>query len=249
MLLKVQKMELTERQQKLLLSIIKEFIKTAEAVGSISLQSKYNLDLSPATIRNEMSVLVENGFLFQKHNSGGRIPTTKGWRFFIESLGEDELNQIDEITKEKIKEELYGLRPNSKELIRKAIFELSRLSLNPAVAIIENEFYYAGLSEMINIPEFQEHDNLRRILRLMEDYYSLSEILNKGTSDDDINIIIGEEAENSLFKDYAVIFSEIRVMKSQRGYIAVIGPNRMDYLQIIPSVKYITDTIRYLLSN
>lgn len=242
-------MELTERQQKLLLSIIKEFIKTAEAVGSISLQSKYNLDLSPATIRNEMSVLVENGFLFQKHNSGGRIPTTKGWRFFIESLGEDELNQIDEITKEKIKEELYGLRPNSKELIRKAIFELFRLSLNPAVAIIENEFYYAGLSEMINIPEFQEHDNLRRILRLMEDYYSLSEILNKGTSDDDINIIIGEEAENSLFKDYAVIFSEIRVMKSQRGYIAVIGPNRMDYLQIIPSVKYITDTIRYLLSN
>jgi heat-inducible transcriptional repressor len=242
-------MELTDRQQKLLLSIIKEFIKTAEAVGSISLQNKYSLDLSPATIRNEMSILVEGGFLFQKHNSGGRIPTTKGWRFFIESLEESELNKIDDFTKQKIHEELYGLRPNSKELIRKAIFELSRLTLNPAVAIIENEFYYAGLSEMINIPEFREHENLRRILKLMEDYYSLSEILNKGTSDEDVNIIIGEEAENSIFKEYAVIFSEIRVQKIQKGYIAVIGPNRMDYLQIIPSVKYITDTIRYLLSN
>lgn len=242
-------MDLTERQQQLLLSIIKEFIKTAEAVGSISLQSKYKLDLSPATIRNEMSVLVENGYLFQKHNSGGRIPTTKGWRFFIESLAEEEFNKIDEVTKTKINDELYGLRPNSKDLIRKAIFELSRLSLNPSIAIIENEFYYAGLSEMVNIPEFQEHDNLRRILKLMEDYYALSEILNKGSRDEDINIIIGEEANNFMFKDYAVIFSEIRVMKSQKGYIAVIGPNRMDYLQIIPSVKYITDTIRYLLST
>ncbi|CAG1022055.1 Heat-inducible transcription repressor HrcA [Patescibacteria group bacterium] len=240
--------ELTQRQQDLLLSIIREFTKTAEAVGSISLQSKYKLDLSPATIRNEMAALVNLGYLFQKHNSGGRIPTTKGWRFFIESLSTEELNQIDEVTKEKIKEELYGLRPNTKNLIRKAMFELSRLSLNPSVAIIENELYYAGLSEMVNIPEFKEYDNLRRILKLMEDYFTLSEILNKGTSDDEINIIIGEEAENSLFTDYAVIFSEIRVMNSQRGYIAVIGPNRMDYLNIIPAVKYITDTIRYLLS-
>lgn len=240
--------ELTSRQEQLLLSIIREFIKTAEAVGSISLQNKYSLDLSPATIRNEMAVLVELGFLFQKHNSGGRIPTTKGWRFFIETLTEEELNKIDELTKEKIKDELYGLKPNSKDLIRKAIFELSKLTLNPAIAIIDNEFYYAGLSEMINIPEFKEHENLRKILILMEDYYSLSEILNKNTSDEEINIIIGEEAHNSMFKDYAVIFSEIRVLKLKKGYIAVIGPNRMDYLQIIPSVKYITDTIRYLLS-
>lgn len=242
-------MDLSLRQKKLLLSIIKEFITTAEAVGSISLQHKYDLDVSPATIRNEMSFLVEQGFLFQKHNSGGRIPTTKGWKFFIESLSEGELNNIDQLTKDKISQELYGLRPNTKELLRKAVFELSRLSLNPALAIIENDFYYAGLSEIVNIPEFKEVDNMRKILKIMEDYYSLSEILNKNSSDDDINIIMGEEAENSLLEGYCVIFSEIRVLKSTKGYVAVVGPNRMNYMQIIPSVKYITDTIRYLLTT
>jgi len=242
-------MDITERQRQLLLSIIKEFINTAEAVGSISLQNKYNLKVSPATIRNEMADLVLMGYLFQKHNSSGRIPTTKGWRYFIEELNQKSLKEIDTATKTKIKTELSKIKFSKEDLIRQAIHFLSMLSENAAIALIGKDIFYAGLSSIVNIPEFRETDNLQRILNLLEDYYKLSEILNRGNKDEDINILIGEETEMSEFRDYAVIFAEIKVLGDQKGYIAVIGPNRMKYDQIIPSIKYISDTIRNLLKD
>ncbi len=237
-------MDLTSRQQKLLLTIIKEFTDSAEAVGSISLQSKYHFDLSPATIRNEMAVLVLHRYLFQKHNSGGRIPTIKGWRYFINTLKNSDL---DDDVKKNILATLRKSKPNYNDIIRQAISQLTKISGNPTVAIINDEIFYAGLSEIILIPEFQEQESLRNILKLMEDYVRLSEIMNKGNADEEINILIGEEADSGDFEDYAVIFSEIRLDGTKQGYIAVLGPNRMNYAKIIPAVKYISDSIRNLL--
>ncbi len=243
-------MDITDRQKKLLLTIIQEFIETAEAVGSISLQNKYKFKVSPATIRNEMAELVLQGYLYQKNSSGGRIPTTKGWRYFIETLISAGLwDEPDIVTKEQIKTNLNKVKFNNNELIRKAINYLSELSDNAAFALIDGDIYYAGLSNMVDIPEFREIGKMQKILALLEDYYTLSEIVNKHLVDDDINILIGEEAEQTEFEDYAVVFSEIRTHQNQKGYIAVIGPNRMPYNQIIPAIKYLADTLRKLVSN
>lgn len=237
-------MDISERQQKLLLTIIKEFMETAEAVGSISLQNKYNFRVSPATIRNEMAELVGQGYLFQKNSSGGRIPTTKGWRYFIESLDNDSLRDLDEATKEKIHNELVQIKSENSMLVRTAMQHLSQLANNAAVALLEHDIYYAGLAQMVAIPEFREAAKLRKVLALLEDYYTLSDILNKGNPDNDINILIGEETEVSEFADYAVIFSELRVRGAKKGYIAVIGPNRMHYDYIIPAVRYLSETVK-----
>lgn len=237
-------MDISERQQKLLLTIIKEFIETAEAVGSISLQNKYNFRVSPATIRNEMAELVGQGYLFQKNSSGGRIPTTKGWRYFIESLDSENLRDLDDATKERIHNELVQIKSENSMLVRTAMHHLSQLANNAAVALLEHDIYYAGLAQMVALPEFREAEKLRNVLALLEDYYTLSDILNKGNPDSDINILIGEETEVSDFADYAVIFSELRVRGAKKGYIAVIGPNRMRYDYIIPAVRYLSETIK-----
>lgn len=78
--------ELTERQKLILALVIREYIETAQPVGSESLQKKYRLDASPATIRNEMAVLTEAGFLRQPHTSAGRVPTEDGYRYFVRQL-------------------------------------------------------------------------------------------------------------------------------------------------------------------
>ncbi len=240
---------ISPRQQKLLLSIISEFINTAEAVGSISLQNKYRFKVSPATIRNEMAELVLHGYLFQKHSSGGRIPTTKGWRFFIESLGEKEWQEVDVITKEQIKSELSKIKFDKRSLIRQSIQFLSKISGNAAVALVGDEVYYAGLAEMIKIPEFHESQSLENILRVLEDYLTLSEIFNVKSIDDDVQILVGDEIGKDELKDYAVIFSEIRIHGSQSGYISVIGPNRINYGLVVPAVRYISETIRNLVKG
>ncbi|HUH97728.1 MAG TPA: heat-inducible transcriptional repressor HrcA [Anaerolineales bacterium] len=78
--------ELSERQKDLLLIIIRDYIDSAQPVGSKRLVEHYQLDLSSATIRNEMSTLTELGYLRQPHTSAGRVPTEEGYRFFVGQL-------------------------------------------------------------------------------------------------------------------------------------------------------------------
>ncbi len=75
--------ELTERQRTILLFLIRDYIETAQAVGSKRLVERFRLALSPATVRNEMSALTEMGYLRQPHTSAGRVPTEEGYRVFV----------------------------------------------------------------------------------------------------------------------------------------------------------------------
>jgi len=84
---------MTPRQVKLLHAIIDDFINNATAVGSLSLTHRYNLGVSPATIRNEMSDLVEQGYLEKPHSSSGRIPTNMAYRYFIREI----LRELDDL--------------------------------------------------------------------------------------------------------------------------------------------------------
>lgn len=77
---------LTERQRKILSIIVDSYVETAEPVGSRTISKRYHLDLSPATIRNEMSDLEEAGLVTHPHTSAGRIPTDVGYRYFINHL-------------------------------------------------------------------------------------------------------------------------------------------------------------------
>src|SRR5512143_4067606 len=78
--------ELTERQKTLLLVIIRDYIDAAQPVGSQRLVERYRLDLSSATIRHEMGVLTEMGYLRQPHTSAGRVPTEEGYRLFVSEM-------------------------------------------------------------------------------------------------------------------------------------------------------------------
>jgi len=77
---------LTERQKLILALIIREYIETAQPVGSKRLVKRYHLDVSSATIRNDMAVLTEKGYLRQPHTSAGRVPTENGYRYFVRQL-------------------------------------------------------------------------------------------------------------------------------------------------------------------
>jgi heat-inducible transcriptional repressor len=92
-------MNLDERKARLLRAVVHEFIHTAEPVGSKSLTERYSLGVSPATIRNELAALEEQGYLFHPHTSAGRVPTDRGYRFYVDSLsGVGELARAQEET-------------------------------------------------------------------------------------------------------------------------------------------------------
>ena len=81
---------LDERKLAVLRAIVEDYVSTTEPVGSKSLVDRHGLDVSPATIRNDMAVLEEQGFIAQPHTSAGRIPTDKGYRLFVDRLSCDQ---------------------------------------------------------------------------------------------------------------------------------------------------------------
>lgn len=97
-------MHLDDRKIKILQAIIKDYIDTAEPVGSRTLSKKYSLGVSPATIRNEMSDLEELGYLMQPHTSSGRIPSDKGYRLYVDNLME--IKAIADLQRNSIKKNL-----------------------------------------------------------------------------------------------------------------------------------------------
>lgn len=96
-------MSLDERKKSILEAIIKDYVKTAEPVGSRAVAKKHNLGISPATVRNEMSDLEEMGFLEQPHTSAGRIPSERGFRYYVDyMMVKDQLTQQEESFLEKM---------------------------------------------------------------------------------------------------------------------------------------------------
>jgi heat-inducible transcriptional repressor len=110
--------ELTERRQKLLQFIIDEYVTTAQPVGSSALVEKYRLPVSAATIRNEMAALEEEGYITQPHTSAGRVPTDRGYRFYVEAL----------MREERISAELQGMIRHQFHQAARELEEWARLA-------------------------------------------------------------------------------------------------------------------------
>ena len=129
-------MELDERKRKILSSVVEDYIVSAEPVGSKTIVEKYNLEYSPATIRNEMKVLEEQGYLEQPHISAGRVPSTKGYRYYVDNLmKEKELSMIDI---DYINNSISGFG-NTEKLLEEAADVVSKLLLRPTVLTLKNE--------------------------------------------------------------------------------------------------------------
>lgn len=242
---------LTQRQRRLLEIIIKEFANSAEAVGSIDLPRKYELQVSPATVRNEMSRLAEMGYLDQQHASSGRIPTTLAFRYFLEELLEelDKYDEIDVRRKAVLNEDLFQKRFNIDHLMLSAVKSLSELTNNASIALVEDKIYHSGLNHLLENREFQDLEVFKQILSIVEDYSEMSAILSRYKGEGDIKVLIGDEIGQEYFHDSAIVFVEIPLARGSKAYLVVLGPNRMRYKKVLPSIQFVSEKIRSLISD
>ena len=89
--------QLTDRKKRILKAIIKTYMETGEPVGSRTISKDADLNVSSATIRNEMSDLTDMGYIVQPHTSAGRIPSDKGYRLYVDELMKEKEDEIEEI--------------------------------------------------------------------------------------------------------------------------------------------------------
>ena len=132
-------MELDERKEKILKAIIQTYLETGEPVGSRTISKYSDLQLSSATIRNEMSDLEELGYIIQPHTSAGRIPSDKGYRFYVDQLMKEKENEVTEM------QELVIQRVDRVELLLKQLAKLLAVNTNYATMISGPQYHHTKL--------------------------------------------------------------------------------------------------------
>lgn len=132
-------MELDERKIKILKAIIRNYLETGEPVGSRTISKYSDLKLSSATIRNEMSDLEEMGYIVQPHTSAGRIPSDKGYRFYVDQLMKEKENEVTEMR------ELVIQRVDRVELLLKQMAKLLAANTNYATLISSPQYHHTKL--------------------------------------------------------------------------------------------------------
>ena len=233
---------MTPRQAKILEYVILEYMETAQAVGSVAMANKYGIKVSPATIRNEMANLINQGFLSKEHFSSGRIPTIVGFRYYIDNLLlEEKINYLVEM---EIKEKLHAARFQKEKILRSAVDSLSESLKYTAIALASESLYYSGISEILDYPEFEDIATLKNIMSVIENYEILESIFEKGNQyEGGVKILMGEETGFNSFNACSIAYTGFRFHRGEQGYLAVVGPFRMDYKKVLPYLKYTAEVL------
>lgn len=234
--------ELSARQTKILQAIVEEYVASGIAVGSETIEKKYKLGVSPATVRNEMVKLIEMGYLKQPHTSAGRIPTTAALRLYIsEIMKEKQMSVRDEV---QIKQQLWDERHDYERLMRNATLVLADTARLLSVAVTgDDDIFYAGAANILDIPEFYDIDVTKTVLQLLDRHDSMLGVIRKATSTDPVKVLLGEELDMHYLEPCGFVFTGFFAGRYGTGMIGVIGPSRLNYPYVVPMVRYFGNLI------
>lgn len=229
-------MDLTERQKRLLRAVIEKYIETAEPIGSETIEKEAGLGVSPATIRNEMVRLTALGYLRQPYTSAGRIPTSMGMKFFVDQLMEEKsLSLKDEVA---IKEELDHGDERFDKLLKHTAKVLADQTRSIAVATDgEGEIYASGMANILDMPEFFDIDITKTVLAMLDKVELLNQVFDLLLPQDQIKILFGEELGVPYLEPCGFVVVRYQ-SPTHSGVLGVIGPSRLNYPVVIPTMKY-----------
>jgi heat-inducible transcriptional repressor len=338
---------LNERERHVLNSIVENFVRNAAPVGSRYLAKKGGMDMSPATIRNVMMDLEEMGYVAQPHTSAGRVPTDKGYRFYvdslmmIEALPEQEKRQILEhlhrvsqsvdtvlesasqvlarvssqlgvvlspqfyqgvfdkielvpIAEKKILMVLSIKSGLVRTIVMEAATEFSREVLEKTAQVINERLHglslkeikqsldrrmrhagdanadliarivesagvlftdderrslhFGGTNNIVNQPEFTDHQQLSKVLNLLENREILIHLFAQGDGAEKITITIGDENREELIKHCSLITTSYHIGNIS-GTLGVLGPTRIRYSKMVALVDFMAKILTNVLEK
>lgn len=338
--------ELSERQKFLLTLVVHEHIRTALPVGSQHLVERYRLDMSSATVRNELSALTEMGYLRQPHTSAGRVPSEEGYRYFVGRLLQE--TELPDATRRTISHQFYQMRNDvdqwmrltasvlanqsrgaslvtaphpelarfkhmelistrgrqilmvlvmvggdvhqriltanesipqemlssvanqltlllegkDTESIRAASITLDGLEseaitwvldeMNEASASVAGEFYLDGLQNVLAQPEFNNSEEARRAVHVLEERSVLQDLVSRSlpaSSLGGVHVLIGGEGTWSELRPFSVVLARYGMPGIISGTLGVLGPMRMPYGRTISTVRFLAGLLSDLVTD
>lgn len=227
---------MTDRQLHILIAIVEQYAEVASPVGSVTLAKLFGV--SSATIRSEMARLEQMGFIMQPHTSAGRIPTDKGYRYYVNQITEQaytpELPALERSTKA-IAARVTSHDGHADLAIRSAVDSLVELTHNLGIATIDGQLYMSGIGNLFSQPEFMHGGTApQAVARLLDD---LEPWLREAAPSEPLNVYIGEENPIGKSSGASLIISKFCSPYSDKSYIGVLGPTRQSYARTIRLVR------------
>lgn len=223
---------MTERQAKILAAIVEEYAEVASPVGSSLMAKVFNV--SSATIRSEMAELERMGFIQQPHTSAGRVPTDKGYRFYVNNLTEQADTPAEKRGERALTARVEG-GGLPERTIRNAVDTLVELTHNLGLATIGNQLYMSGLSNLFGQPEFIGGAQVQQVARLLD---NLEPWLREAAPNEPLSVYIGAENPIGRSAQCSLIISRFRSPYSDASYIGILGPTRQSYRDVMSLVEH-----------
>lgn len=217
-------MTMTDRQQKILSAVVEQYAEVASPVGSSLLAKVFNV--SSATIRSEMAELERWGYISQPHTSAGRIPTDKGYRFYVNVLSDSSQGVLPERRGEKALAARVQQAGVPERMIRNAVDTLVELTHNLSIATIGNQLYMSGLSNLFGQPEFINGGQVRQVAQLLD---NLEPWLREAAPNEPLSVYIGHENPIGRSAGCSLIICRFSSPFSDSSYIGTLGPTRQSY--------------------
>ena len=209
--------------------IIQEYTQNAVPVSSGMISEKYHPVFSTATIRNEMLEMEKMGILVKPHISSGRIPSDKGYRYFIDNLMEEK--ELSLSYQKKMELELLKLKAKNARMERTTAKLLSSMSQCLAISglIDKKEFYDFGMHNLLENPDFSSADDLSKLVLALDLIDENVDKILKKMKGQEVEIFVGKENPLKEIQNCSMIVSPYETKEGEKGLVAVFGPKRMRY--------------------
>jgi len=211
------------------------------------LAKKYQLDVSSATIRNILSDLEQEGYLTHPHTSAGRVPTQKGYRYYVDNL----MKEIQLLEEEKIciKAEYNKESKELEALLEKTSQVVSETTQYTSIISVDgwgHKIFCKGTGFVVEYPDEKDLTKIRNILIALDEKERLLKIINQSL-ENKIEIFIGHEMACQDIQSCSLVVSSYKTKNGPSGRIAVLGPTRMDYERVVSAVDYFSDLMEEIL--
>ena len=230
----------TDRRLEILRAIVDEYVQTQEPVGSKAIAEKNSLGISPATIRNEMAMLEEEGLITQPHTSAGRIPTDRGYRLFVDKLAtvkplsNAERRAIETFLSES--HDLDELMKRSAKLLADITKQVAVVTY-PILGDLQNREKMA-ISGTANLARSGDGSSLSNVLEALEEQVVLLRLLNDAQNT--VHVTIGSEQPDANLHTTSLVTVGYGLDANPVGALGVLGPTRMDYAGSMAAVAAVS---------
>ena len=236
-----------QRRAAVLKAIVEEYVRSAQPVASAAVVRKMRLRVSSATVRNDMVALEDAGLITQPHASAGRVPSSLGYRQFVDELmGPARVSPSEQRTSSCLGAMLSGKTARQIEALRSTL-EASEAQVVQVIAELMHSLEtnaaaaqrFAGVGALLRQPEFRDAGRVHPLLAMLEDGTLLGRLRESLPGAPGVRVVIAGERTLDVMDEYSAVLAQYGDDARGHGVVGVVGPQRLPYRRAVASVEVI----------